>query len=110
MALLIIMVMVWEAKHYCELAAMEGCVVARDNLGTSEYDAGNYDRALKHYMIAVRGGHTDSVKEIQRMCKYGLATKDQYANALRSHQAYINEIKSDQRDEAAALGDDYRYY
>ena len=32
------------------------------------------------------------------------------ANALRSHQAYLNEIKNDQRDKAAALGDDCRYY
>ena len=102
--------MVWEAKHYCELAAMEGCVVARDNLGTSEYDAGNYDRALKHYMIAVRSGLTDSVLKIQRMYMNGRATKDQYANALRSHQAYLNEIKSDQRDEAAAFDAQYKYY
>ena len=98
------------ARHYLELAAMEGDVVARHNLGASEYNAGNYDRALKHYMIAVRGGCTDSVKNIQQMYKNGHVAKDQYANALRSHQAYLVEIKSDQRDKAAALGDDYRYY
>ena len=98
------------ASHYFELSAMEGNVMARYNLGANEYNAGNYDRALKHYMIAVRGGDTDSVKEIQRMYKEGHATKDHYANALRSHQAYLNEINSDQRDKAAALGDDHRYY
>ena len=61
-------------------------------------------------MIAVRGGHTDSSKVIQQLYKDGRAAKDQYANALRSHQAYLNEINSDQRNKAAALGDDYRYY
>ena len=98
------------AKHYYELSAMEGCETARHNLGVGEENAGNYDRALKHHMIAVRGGDTDSVKEIQRMYTDGHVTKDQYANALRSHQAYVNEIKSDQRDSAAAFSDDCTYY
>ena len=98
------------ARHYYELAAMEGNVVASYNLGVDEYNAGNHDRALKHYMIAVRGGCADSVKNIQQMYKNGHVAKDHYANALRAHQAYLNEIKSDQRDKAAASRDDYRYY
>ena len=96
-------------KHYFELAAMEGDSYARYNLGIDEYDAGNYERALKHYMIAVRGGDTDSVKEIQEMYMDGHATKDHYANALQAHQAYLNEIKSDQRDKAAAFDAEYKY-
>jgi TPR repeat protein len=99
-----------KATHYYELAAMEGIVVARHNLGVDEYNAGNYDRALKHYMIAVRGGHSNSVKRIQGLYMDGHTTKDQYADALRSHQAYMNEIKSDQRDVAAAFRGEYRYY
>ena len=98
------------AKHFLELAAMEGNATARHNLGVNDYKAGNHDRALEHYMIAVRGGDTDSVKEIQRMYMDGHATKDHYANALRSHQAYVNEIKSVQREQAAAFRDDCRYY
>ena len=98
------------ASHYYELAAMEGNVTARHNLGVEEYEAGNYDRALKHHMIAVRGGDTRSVKDIQRMYMGGHAAKDHYASALKSHQLYLNEIKSDQRDKAAAFYDSYRYY
>ena len=97
-------------KHYFELAAMEGDVIARKNLGVSEYNAGNYDTALKHFMIAVRSGHTNSVKCIQEMYMNGHATKDQYANALGSHQAYLIEIKSDQRDKAAAFDAECKYY
>ena len=41
------------ASHYYEIAAMEGDSYARGNLGYSEENAGNYDKALKHYMIAV---------------------------------------------------------
>ena len=98
------------ASHYYELVAMGGDSYARYNLGVNEENAGNFDRALKHYMIAVRGGYTPSVKAIQRMYKNGHATKDYYASALRSHQAYINEVKSDQRNKAAAFSDRYCYY
>ena len=98
------------ARHYLELAAMEGNAAARRNLGAAEYKAGSYNRALKHFMIAVKGGYTLSVKEIQRMYMDGHVGKDHYANALRSHQEYLNEIKSGQRDKAAAFRDDYRYY
>ena len=90
---------------------MGGNVAARGNLGVSEYNAGNYDRALKHCMIAVRGGHAPSVKYIQQLYMDGHVTKDHYAVALQSYQVYLNEIKSDQRDKAAATSrDDYRYY
>ena len=50
---------------------------------------------------------------IQQLYKGGYTTKDVYANALRSYQKYLDEIKSKQRDEAAAFsvsGDDYKYY
>ena len=98
------------ASHYIELAAMEGNVAARFNLGVAEENAGNYERALKHYMIAVRGGYTRSVDVIRELYMNGHVAKDQYANALQSHQAYVNEIKSDQRDKAVAFSDNYRYY
>ena len=97
-------------SHYYELAAMEGDVDARRNLGIGEYNAGNYDRALKHCMLAVKGGITDSVKCIQQMFMDGHVAKDHYANALQSYQEYLNEIKSDERDKAAAFHDGYRYY
>ena len=99
-----------KADYYYKLAAIRGELNARCNLGNNEKKAGNMNRALKHYMIAVRGGCTHSVKAIQRMFMNGHVSKDQYANALQCHQAYINEIKSDQRDKAAAFSDDYRYY
>ena len=38
------------------------------------------------------------------------ATKDDYAKALRAYQANLVEIKSPQRDQAAAFNDAYKYY
>jgi len=99
-----------KAICYYELAAMKGCVIARDNLGCIEEEAGNMDRAIKHFMIAVKGGDKDSLATIQKLHSIGGATKEEYTQALRSYQAYLDEIKSIQRDKAAAYSDDYRYY
>ena len=99
-----------KANYYYELAAIKGVVGARHNLGLNEANAGNINRALKHYMIAARGGESDSLESTQALFKNGHATKDDYTAALRSYQEYLNEIKSVQRDEAAAASDKYRYY
>ena len=96
--------------HYYELAAMGGNVYARYNLGAVEQNAGNVDRALKHYMIAVGSGHNESLKEIKRLYSSGHASKEDYTKALQSYQAYLGEIKSAQRDKAAATYEDCRYY
>ena len=90
------------ATHYWELAAMGGNPYARHNLGVVEEQVGNYDRALKHYMIAARDGYSNSLENIKRVYKNGNATKDDYAKALRSFQEYLVEVKNDQRDEAVA--------
>jgi len=99
-----------KAKHYWELAAMRGEVRARYNLGVSEEKAGNMDRALKHWMIAVRSAHTNSLKQIKALFEIGLVTKSCYEIALRSHQTAVAEIRSDQRDQAAASSQLCRYY
>ena len=99
-----------KANHYYELAAMRGNVDARYNLGVGEENAGNMKRALKHYMIAAGDGDDISLKEIQELYTNGHATKDDYAQALRAYQAYLAEIKSTQRNAAAAAHTNHRYY
>ena len=99
-----------KAYHYWELAAMEGDAQARHNLGNSEWRAGNIDRALKHYMIAAGSGLTPSLENIKQMFMHGDATKDDYAKALQAYQANLVEIKSAQRDQAAAFNDRFKYY
>ena len=99
-----------KANHYYELASMGGDVESRYNLGAYEYKAGNMERALKHFMIAAGSGDNDSLENIKQMFMNGDATKDDYAKALRSYQAYLVEIKSPQRDEAATADERYKYY
>lgn len=100
-----------KATHYCELAAIGGDVDARHGLGIDEERAGNKDRALKHWMIAARGGVSASLEDIKGMFKVGHATKEDYATSLRAYQKYLDEIKSDHRDRAAAYDEKkYKYY
>ena len=100
-----------KVRHYWELAAMGGDVRARHNLGTMEIEAGNMDRALKHWMIAVRDGYNESLEKIKLWYANGQATKDEYTEALQLYQTYLGEIKSSQRDKAAAsYPEEDKYY
>ena len=99
-----------KASYYWELAAMGGNINARHNLGGMEGQSGNIDRALKHFMIATKSGKTGSLNNIEHLYKHGYATKDDYEKALCCYQLYVDEIKSDKRDEAAAAREDYKYY
>ena len=98
-----------KANHYYELAAMGGFATARHNLGNAEFLTGNWDRAIKHFMISAGGGRNESVKGIQQMYMNGLVTKDDYANVLRAYQENLEEVKSEQRDKAAAFSDNFKY-
>ena len=44
------------------------------------------------------------------MYTIGEATKEDYTTALRAYQEYLSEIKSKQRDKAAADNENCRYY
>ena len=99
-----------KAIHYWELAAIRGHPIARNNLGISEWKAGKYDRAVKYFMIAARDGNPNSVKHVKLLYEQGLATKEDYSKALESYQSYLDEIKSDQRDKAAAAHVNFKYY
>ena len=96
--------------YYWELAAMKGDTAARHNLGHVELEAGNMDRAFKHWMISARGGYTNSLSNIKQMYSDGYVTKEDYTKALQSYQSYLTEIKSDQRDKAVAADERNRYY
>lgn len=99
-----------KATHYWELAAIGGHVDSRYSLGAEEQNKGNFDRGLKHHMIATGRGQSHSLDNIKSLYLEGRVTKDDYFTALRSYQTFIDEVKSKQRDEAAAFDDDFKYY
>ena len=91
-----------KAKHYLELAAMNGHVDARHNLGGLEYNAGNHHRAFKHLLISARAGDKMSLDTVKGGYTKGLVTKEEYANTLREYQKSQDEMKSDAREKALA--------
>ena len=92
-----------KATHYYELAAMNGDAHARHNLGCEEYEAGNYHRAYKHFILSARAGFKDSLDNVKIGYMNGIVTKDEYANTLRAYQSRQDEMKSDDRDKARSL-------
>ena len=99
-----------KAKQYYELAAMNGHSIARQNLGYEEYNAGNYQRAMKHYMLAASAGHKKSLDEVKEGYMEGDITKEEYASTLREYQKSQDEMKSEARDKARAIRDQMNQY
>jgi TPR repeat protein len=87
-----------KATYLRQLGAMAGNVHARYNLGCAEYNAGNMDRANKHWMISANDGCDSSMKKVQEGYKSGVVTKDDYTKTTRAYGNSIDEMKSDDRD------------
>ena len=87
--------------HY-EKAAIGGHFIARQNLAHYEEGNGNTDRAVKHLIIAAKLGYEISMKQLWDDFKDGNITKEDLDTTLRTHQAAIDETKSEQRDEGEA--------
>ena len=94
-----------KAKHYYELAAINGHVIARYNLGRMEYYAGNVERAYKHFILVARAGYKKGLDAAKIGYEDGYVSKDEYANCLRAYQKRHDEMKSDTRDKARAINE-----
>ena len=54
-------------------------------------------------MIAAGAGDDDSLTQIRQGLLNGHATKDDYEKTLRAHKEASDEMKSEQREAAAAI-------
>ena len=86
--------------HHLKEAAIGGHPDARYNLGCVEWNNGDKERAVKHYIIAAAQGEDGSIKALMKMFKGGFLEKEILAAALRAHQAAVDATKSPQRDAA----------
>ncbi|EJK68300.1 hypothetical protein THAOC_10532, partial [Thalassiosira oceanica] len=85
-------------EHY-EFAAKQGDAIARHNLGIHEAYSGNYGLARKHWMISAKLGDKESLDQIKDMYMKGIASKSDYAEALRGYHDANKEMSSPERDE-----------
>jgi len=92
-----------KAVQHWKKAAMRGNIDSRNSLGVYEVENGNYGRAARHYLIAAKMGESVSLNNIKEMFVGGIATKEHYAEALKGYWDSVEEMKSQERDEAKAL-------
>jgi hypothetical protein len=90
--------------HHLEKAAIAGDPEARHNLGCIEGNNGRRNRAVKHLIIAASLGDDLSLKSIREEYADGNVSKEDFASALRAHQAALDAMKSPQREVAEAVG------
>eukprot|EP00985_Skeletonema_marinoi_P006181 scaffold2689_cov70-Skeletonema_marinoi.AAC.4 len=86
--------------YHAEEAAIGGHPDARYILGCHEWNNGNTERAVKHWIIAATQGHDESIKPLMDEFRRGFVSKDDLAAALRAHQAAVDATKSPQREAA----------
>ena len=79
--------------------------VARCDLGVFEFNAGKFNRALKHYMISAKMGYKNSLNAVKDLFMCGHATKEDYKEALVRFRDVTDGMKSPEREEANALED-----
>ena len=90
--------------EFYKKAAMRGCAVSRFFLGSIEGNTGNFDAAHKHWLISAKMGYREPVDKFKSVFMLGIATKEQYAGALKGYQEAVEEMRSHDRDEAVRLG------
>jgi TPR repeat protein len=89
--------------HYLTEAAISGHPGARYNLANYEGRRGRYERAAKHLIIAANLGHDGALQKLKEGYANGHVSKEDFAAALRAHQAAVDAAKSPQREEAEAF-------
>eukprot|EP00984_Skeletonema_dohrnii_P009889 scaffold3803_cov95-Skeletonema_dohrnii-CCMP3373.AAC.1 len=88
--------------YHLEEAAIGGHPDARANLGAIEGHNGRAERATKHFIIGAKLGSDFSLEMVKLGYTEGLVSKEDFASALRAHQAAVDATKSTQRDEGEA--------
>ena len=86
--------------YHREQAAIGGHPFARYNLGAIEWNNDRDERAVKHWIIAANLGCDRSLETLRGLYTKGVVRKEDYAAALRGHQASLDATKSPQREAA----------
>ncbi len=89
--------------YHFEEAAIGGHTKARGLLASHEMKNGRFERATKHLMISANLGCNDSLEAIKDGFVTGVVSKEEYAAALRAHQAAVDATKSLEREKAEKL-------
>mmetsp|Transcript_6049 Transcript_6049/g.8578 ORF Transcript_6049/g.8578 Transcript_6049/m.8578 type:complete len:146 (-) Transcript_6049:243-680(-) len=87
-----------KVTYHQEESAIRGHPQPRKILAIQEFKRGRADKAVKHLIIAANLGDDDSIQMLKEMYSCGYVSKEDFASALRGHQAAVDATKSAQRD------------
>ncbi len=87
-----------KAMYHLEEAAIGGHSIARNNLACEEINNRNYEKGVKHFIIAATQGEDNSTKALMDLFKRGFVSKEDLASALRAHQTAVDATKSPHRE------------
>ena len=90
-----------KAKHYFQLAAMQGGRFARESLANIKQDEGNPWKSYKHNVIAARFGLDVAMTKVKRGYSDGFVSEEELLATLRSFQKAQIENSSSNRTNAA---------
>ena len=87
------------------IGALRGCTIARHNIGSSEYELGNHEIAIRHWKISAEAGYQNSLnalKEIYNASDKGpgkeFISKGEMDTVYRSGHDAQMEVKSEERE------------
>ena len=83
--------------YHLEAAALGGHPIARHTLGSHEMVKGNFERGMKHYIIASKLGNKMSMESAMDGFQRGFVTKEELSATLRTHQAAYDAMNTPER-------------
>jgi tetratricopeptide (TPR) repeat protein len=87
-----------KAKFYYGAAAIAGHETARCNLGFAEQKSGNFERAVKHVMIAASAGNHQAMDALQKWFEDGFVSRAVIDSTLAAYNNSCAEMRSEARD------------
>ena len=99
-----------KSMYHSEEAAIGGHPKARFDLGYYENNNGRVERAAKHFIIAAKLGHDESLNAVKKLFAHGFVSKEGYEATLRGHKAAVDATKSTQRDAAFKVRAKFGYW
>ena len=89
------------------VGALRGAIVARCNIGCTEYNSGNHELGIRHWKIAAKAGHQPSLNALRdvynkKASGQEFISKDYLDKVYRAcHEAQM-EVKSEEREKHIA--------
>ena len=87
-----------KAKFHTEAAAMAGHEEARNMLGNIEFESGNKEQAVKHWIIAASAGNFVAMHHLKRCYENGYVSRESIDSTLTAYNTSCVEMRSEARD------------